>query len=221
MRDEDFVLGYVCGFNEGVGSGSGGGSGGEFSDIVIYKQYDFGDSGYGIAIPDFTKGNRFVIPYAIKTQNTDPYDYSGKNLSAIKYGPVYSWEVYPMVVCMTYNGQVRGFYRTNDPDSYFEEYSYSNGSFQLTNARFSPSVVSAELYKNGNSVYQTVSYRLTESGTVRSKSNSVILICESITLGRWYAPTGHGGDSFFRAWSIAYLKNGITGICDPINPYAQ
>ena len=86
MNDEDFVLGYVTGYNDGAQSG-GGGSGGEYSDIVIYRQYDFGGSGYGIAIPDFTKGNRFILPYSMYVYQPP----NASDLSAWKYGPVYSW----------------------------------------------------------------------------------------------------------------------------------
>lgn len=219
MRDEDFVLGYVTGFNDGVGSG--GSSGGEYSDIVIYKQYDFGSSGYGIAIPDFTKGNRFIMPYTMRIENTDYNDYNYTNLSAVRYGPVCSWEIFPLAACMTYNGQVRGFFTPGNPDSYYENYSYVDGSFKLNNEKFSPSLVSAQLYKNGTSIDGKVEYKLSENGSVKSNSRSVLAIYANISLSMYYAPTGHGGDEFFRAWAIAYIKNGITGICDPINPYAK
>ncbi len=48
MVDEDFALGYVCGFND-----AGGGSG-DTSGIVIAKMYPFGDSGYGIGLFDYS-----------------------------------------------------------------------------------------------------------------------------------------------------------------------
>lgn len=214
MVDEDFVMGYAVGYNDGVGSGSS--SGGEYSDIVICKQYDFGSSGYGIAIPDFTKGNRFIMPYAMACYQPDLND-----RSTWIYGPVYDWEIFPLAACMTYNGQVRGFFTPGNPDSYHENYSYVDGSFKLNNERFAPSLVSAQLYKNGTSIYEKVEYKLSENGSVKSNSRSVLSISANISLSMYYAPTGHGGDEFFRAWAIAYIKNGITGICDPINPYAK
>ena len=212
MNDEDFVMGYAVGYNDGVGSG---GSGGEYSDIVIYRQYDFGDSGYGIAIPDFTKGNRFIIPYAMMVHQPS------NDLSTWKYGPVYSWEIFPLAVCMTYNGEVRGFYVNTSQVPFSETYTYVNGVFRLDSDKFSPSLVSAELYKNGSNINGKIEYKLSENDSVRTEDSGVLSYYPNIALARYSAPTGHGGDEFFRAWSIAYIKNGITGICDPINPYAE
>ena len=212
MNDEDFVMGYAVGYNDGVGSG---GSGGEYSDIVIYRQYDFGDSGYGIAIPDFTKGNRFILPYAMKVYQP------GSDLSAWKYGPVYMWEVFPHAVCMTYNGQVRGMYTCGSYDPYSETYTYVDGVFRLDSEKLAPTLISAELYKNGGNISGKIEYKLSESDSVRTLDRIVLSISPNIALMRQSELTGHGGDEFFRAWSIAYIKNGITGICDPINPYAE
>ena len=213
MNDEDFVLGYVTGYNDGVGSG---GSGSEYSDIVIYRQYDFGSSGYGIAIPDFTKGNRFILPYTLKTYQTDTSD-----LSTWKYGPVDSWEVFPLSVCMTYNGQVMGMYTPGSPGYYHENYTYENGVFKLTNEKFDPSVVSAELYVNNSYIAAKIEYKRFENDSVYSSSKDVLRLDPYGNIAFYYAPTGHGGDAFFRSWMIAFLKNGITGVCDPINPYAE
>ena len=214
MNDEDFVLGYAVGYNDGAQSG-GSSSGGEYSDIVIYRQYDFGDSGYGIAIPDFTKGNRFILPYAMKVHQP------GNDLSTWRYGPVYSWEVFPQAVCMTYNGQVKGMYTYGTYDTYFEEYTYINGVFRLDNEKLAPTLISAEIYKNGSNIYEKIEYKLSESDSVRTMDKSVLMVYPNINLVRMSELTGHGGDEFFRAWSIAYIKNGITGVCDPINPYAE
>lgn len=215
MVDEDFVLGYVTGYNDGTQSG-GGGSGGEYSDIVIYRQYDFGSSGYGIAIPDFTKGNRFILPYAMMVYQPNTGD-----ISMWKYGPVYSWEVFPQAVCMTYNGQVKGMYTSGNYAAYNENYTYVNGIFRLDNEKFAPSLISAEIYKNGSNIYEKIEYKLSESDSVRIMDKSVLMVYPNINLVRMSELTGHGGDEFFRAWSIAYIKNGITGVCDPINPYAE
>ena len=216
MVDEDFVMGYAVGFNDGVGSG-GGGSGGEYSDIVIYRQYDFGSSGYGIAIPDFTKGNRFILPYAMKVYQPP----NTSDLSTWKYGPVYSWEVFPQAVCMTYNGQVKGMYTYGTYDTYFEEYTYINGVFRLDNEKLTPTLISAELYNTGGNINEKIEYKLSESDSVRTMDKGVLMVYPNINLVRMSELTGHGGDAFFRAWSIAYIKNGITGVCDPINPYAE
>lgn len=212
MVDEDFMLGIACGdvrTDEGC-------SGGEYSDIVIYRQYDFGSSGYGIAIPDFTKGNRFIIPYTLAINQPDLYD-----TSTWTYGPVNSREVYPQVACMTYSGQVRGYYASSDYAVYWENYSYVNGSFRLNNEKFAPTLISAELYKKGSDIYEKVEFKLSENGSVRTIDRSVLHASSSPALSRNSSPTGHGGDEFFRTWTIAFLKNGITGICDPINPYAE
>ena len=214
MNDEDFVLGYVTGFNDGVGSG--GGSGGEYSDIVIYRQYDFGGSGYGIAIPDFTKGNRFILPYSMYVYQPDTSD-----LSTWIYGPVCNWEVFPLSVCLTYNGQVMGMYTPGNPSSYYENYTYENGVFKLKNEKFDPSVVSAEIYKNNTYIAAKIEFKRFENDSVNTLSKDVLRLDPYGNIAFYYAPTGHGGDAFFRSWMIAFLKNGITGVCDPINPYAE
>ena len=215
MNDEDFVLGYVTGFNDGVGSG-GGGSGGEYSDIVIYRQYDFGSSGYGIAIPDFTKGNRFILPYSMYVYQPDTSD-----LSTWIYGPVCNWEVFPLSVCLTYNGQVMGMYTPGNPSSYYENYTYENGVFKLKNEKFDPSVVSAEIYKNNTYIAAKIEFKRFENDSVNTLSKDVLRLDPYGNIAFYYAPTGHGGDAFFRSWMIAFLKNGITGVCDPSNPYAE
>ena len=213
MNDEDFVMGYAVGFNDGAQSG--GGSGGEYSDIVIYRQYDFGSSVYGTAIPDFTKGNRFILPYSM-------YVYQPSNdLSTWKYGPVYSWEIFALSVCMTYNGQVMGMYTPGNPNAYFEYYTYENGVFKLTNEKFDPSVVSAEIYKNNSYIAAKIGFKRFENDSVNTLSMDVLGLDPYGHITFYYAPTGHGSDAFFRSWMIAFLKNGITGVCDPINPYAE
>ena len=216
MNDEDFVMGYCVGYNDGAQSG--GGSGGEYSDIVIYRQYDFGSSGYGIAIPDFTKGNRFILPYSMMVYQPPN---TGGDLSTWKYGPVYSWEVFPHAVCMTYNGQVKGMYTCGTYDTYFEEYTYINGAFHLDNEKLAPTLISAKIYKKGGDIYEKIEYKLSESDSVRTMDKGILIVYPNINLMRMSELTGHGGDAFFRAWSIAYIKNGITGVCDPINPYAE
>ena len=213
MVDEDFVMGYAVGFNDGAQSG---GSGGEYSDIVIYRQYDFGSSGYGIAIPDFTKGNRFILPYSMYVYQPDTSD-----LSTWIYGPVCNWEVFPLSVCLTYNGQVMGMYTPTTPGSYFENYTYENGVFKLTNEKFDPSVVSAEIYKNNSYIAAKVEYKRFENDSVNTASGNVLSLDPHGNITSYYTPSGHGSDAFFRSWLIAFLKNGITGICDPINPYAE
>ena len=190
MNDEDCVMGYAVGYNDGAQSG--GGSGGEYSDIVIYRQYDFGDSGYGIAIPDFTKGNRFILPYEIKVYT------AGSDLSKWKYGPVNTWEAFPLSVCMTYNGQVMGMYTPTTPDSYFENYTYENGVFKLTNEKFDPSVVSAELYVNNSYIAAKIAFKRFENDSVNTVSRDVLDLYPSGNIAFYYAPTGHGGDAFFR-----------------------
>ena len=213
MNDEDFVMGYCVGYNDGVGSG---GSGGEYSDIVIYRQYDFGSSGYGIAIPDFTKGNRFILPCSMYVYQPDTSD-----LSTWIYGPVCNWEVFPLSVCLTYNGQVMGMYTPGNPGSYFEKYTYENGVFKLTNEKFDPSVVSAEIYKNNSYIAAKIEYKRFENDSVYTASGNVLILDPYGYITSYYTPSGHGSNDFFRSWMLAFLKNGITGVCDPINPYAE
>ena len=58
MRDEDFVLGYVVGFNEGVGSGGGSGvsitikDGATVYDVPILHNYSISGTDYGFATFD-------------------------------------------------------------------------------------------------------------------------------------------------------------------------
>ena len=214
MNDEDFLMGYCVGYNDGAQSG--GGSGGEYSDIVIYRQYDFGSSGYGIAIPDFTKGNRFILPYSMYVYQPDTSD-----LSTWIYGPVCNWEVFPLSVCLTYNGQVMGMYTPTTPGSYFENYTYENGVFKLTNEKFDPSVVSAEIYKNNSYIAAKIEYKRFENDSVYTASGNVLILDPYGYITSYYTPSGHGSNDFFRSWMLAFLKNGITGVCDPINPYAE
>ena len=47
MVDEDFVLGYVCGFNDGVGSG---GSGGVPGDMTFIKKYQLVGTDWSIGL---------------------------------------------------------------------------------------------------------------------------------------------------------------------------
>ena len=122
---------------------------------------------------------------------------------------------------MTYSGQVRGYYASSDYAVYWENYSYVNGSFRLNNEKFAPTLISAELYKKGSDIYEKVEFKLSENDSVRTIDRSVLFASSSPALARNSSPTGHGGDEFFRAWTTAFLKNGITGVCDPINPYAE
>lgn len=53
MRDEDFVLGYVTGYNDGVGSG---GSGGLDDYPVFPKRFRLGDSDFSFLVGDINTG---------------------------------------------------------------------------------------------------------------------------------------------------------------------
>ena len=59
MNDEDFVLGYVTGYNDGVGSGSGGG---KFDNIPLLKKYSFAGTDYGIGVVD-VNNEMFDVAY--------------------------------------------------------------------------------------------------------------------------------------------------------------
>ena len=57
MRDEDFVMGYVTGYNDGVGSGGGGGDvpTGDtaiYKDVTIAKRWNISGTPFGIALFD-------------------------------------------------------------------------------------------------------------------------------------------------------------------------
>ena len=57
MVDEDFVMGYVCGFNDGVGSGGGSGGivikdGATVYDVPILHNYSIVGTDYGLATFD-------------------------------------------------------------------------------------------------------------------------------------------------------------------------
>ena len=56
MVDEDFVMGYVCGFNDGVGSGGGGdvptGETITYNDVTIAKQWNISGTPFSLALLD-------------------------------------------------------------------------------------------------------------------------------------------------------------------------
>ena len=60
MFDEDFVMGYACGYNDGIGSGGGGSGGGTvipegtatIYDIPILHNYTFDGTDFGLGIID-------------------------------------------------------------------------------------------------------------------------------------------------------------------------
>ena len=57
MVDEDFVMGYACGYNDGIGSGGGGGDvpTGDtviYNDVTIAKQWNLTGTPFGIALFD-------------------------------------------------------------------------------------------------------------------------------------------------------------------------
>ena len=56
MNDEDFVLGYVTGYNDGAQSG-GGGSGVSLDDYPVFpKKFRFGDSDFYFLVGDINTG---------------------------------------------------------------------------------------------------------------------------------------------------------------------
>ena len=65
MRDEDFTLGYVCGYND-----AGGGSDSKMEyPILQNKRWQFGDSGFYVALSDLNNPKYNVINYICETKN--------------------------------------------------------------------------------------------------------------------------------------------------------
>ena len=118
MRDEDFVMGYVCGYNDGGGSG-----GGAFDDVVIAHRYRFGDTPYGIGTIDYnlTRHNCYIYNVAQWSVYNDDGSYT------TVYGPVDSLNI-RYAYALLKNDDIIGFFVSNQSISNWNtNYSYANG----------------------------------------------------------------------------------------------
>ena len=104
MVDEDFVLGYVTGYNDGVGSG-GGGSGGDvpagdtiiYKDVTIAKQWNLSGTPFSIALFDVHSERLICGAW-------------GTHILENLYGTEYNWDrltvTYWLSMGLLYNGDI-------------------------------------------------------------------------------------------------------------------
>lgn len=123
MRDEDFVLGYVCGYNNAGGGGSSGGS--WLDDIPLIKKYKLvgTDCAIGIADPESDK---------VRVVTSWQYYNDGDNASVmdrIKWCPEPYYFYKPIILIFFIGGKSVGYHTP-----YSGIYSY----FSYTNAVNTP-----------------------------------------------------------------------------------
>lgn len=147
MRDEDFTLGYVCGYNNAGGGGSSGG--GHFDDVVIAHKYRFGSTPYGIATIDYnrTTHNRLIYGVAQWSVYNDDGSYT------TVYGPISSINIRYGYALLKAD-KVVGFYISNSTASNDTiNYDYADGVWTKSSddiAAFEDCTISAtETIRNG------------------------------------------------------------------------
>lgn len=98
MVDEDFVMGYTCGYNDGIGSGGGGGDvpTGDtvvYNDVKIVKQWNLADTPFGIALFDIHSDRLICGSHGVRCRS------SRENWDRL-------WIYYWVAMGLIYNGNV-------------------------------------------------------------------------------------------------------------------
>lgn len=210
MVDEDFVMGYACGYNDGIGSGGGGGSGEPFSEIVIEKNYLFNNSVYGVATIDFEKSRCWrqggLASWVV--ENPD-----GDTAYRTIWGPVNN-RIYLWGYAMTKNGNIIGVVLSdNSFANKNEEWSYSTGEWVKTGETI-PVIGKCSIIKSDRSTEKNLIYQMTVD--VDGNAQTQQLATRQLTTIGWNVSPWHGhaphlmDDAEYKAWFTAFVENGIT-----------
>ena len=209
MVDEDFVMGYACGYNDGIGSG-GGGSPEPFSEIVIEKNYPFGDSGYGVATLDFKKSHCWRQGGLASWGVENP---GGLTPYRTIWGPV-NHRTYLWTYAMTKGGKTIGLVA-------------SDVAFAVDNEGWSYETGEWVKISEDCPVIGKCSVILSSDSTEYNQNYQLIVDVDGTEQKQWLAKrqmgnSGWGGDYFhghaphlmddaeFANWLTAFIENGIT-----------
>ena len=203
VNDEDFVMGYAVGFNDGVGSG---GSKEPFSEIVIEKNYFFGDSSYGIATLDFKKSRCYrqnnISSWSVKDSDGQYH---------IIWGPVSDW-TYLWAYALTKNGKIIGLWTQNISFSTESEaWSYATGEWAKT-SEIKHDFGKCVIVQSGTESEQTFKMSIDVDGKARTQQIATRTLGSSGWTVSMYTP---GAPYFmdnaeYAAWLKALIENGIT-----------
>ena len=203
MNDEDFVMGYAVGFNDGVGSG---GSKEPFSEIVIEKNYFFGDSSYGIATLDFKKSHCYRQNNIASWGVRDP-DGSYHTI----WGPTSDW-TYLWAYALTKDGKVIGLCMLDIVFSTESEvWSYDTGAWVKTGEtkhEFGKCVI----VQSGTESEQTFNMSIDVDGKTQTQRITTRTLGSSGWTISFYTPIApHLMDNAeYAGWRKALIENGIT-----------
>lgn len=203
MNDEDFVMGYAVGYNDGVGSG---GSKEPFSEIVIEKNYFFGDSNYGIATLDFKKSHCYrqdnIASWAVR-------DSDGS--TRIVWGPTSSWN-YLWAYALTKDGKIIGLWTADiSLANEGESWSYDTGAWVKTGEtkhEFGKCVI----VRSGTESEQTFNMSVDVDG----KTQTQRIAARTLGSSGWAISFWHPDSPYFMdnaeyaEWFKAFIENGIT-----------
>lgn len=205
MNDEDFVMGYAVGFNDGVGSG-GGGSKEPFSEIVMEKNYFFGDSSYGIATLDFKKSHCYrqdnIASWAVR-------DSDGS--TRIVWGPTSSWN-YLWAYALTKDGKIIGLWIVDiSLANESESWSYDTGAWVKTGEtkhEFGKCVI----VQSGTESEQTFNMSVDVDGKTQTQKIATRTLGSSgWTISFWHPDSPYFMDNAeYAEWFKAFIENGIT-----------
>ena len=208
MVDEDFVLGYVCGFNDGVGSGGGGSSDSPIPEIVLDNVYRFGSSEYGVGTINYAKSN-FCNLSTLASWVTKP----GPNGRV--WGPPSS-KRYVWGYARMKGDKIIGIVMSNVTlATENTDWSYETGSWVKTSGT-SPVFGECQVVKADDSTEYYEKYNM--KITVDGEEQTQLLAGRSMDEYGWNAIPWYGGsvsahlmsDSDYTAWVKALSENGIT-----------
>lgn len=208
MVDEDFVMGYACGYNDGIGSG-GGGSGEPFSEIVIEKNYPFGDSGYGVATLDFKKSHCYrqrLASYVVDNPGgLTPY--------RTVWGPVNN-RTYLWTYAMTKGGKTIGLVASDIAFAVDNEgWSYETGEW-VKISEDCPVIGKCSVILSSDSTEYNQNYQMVVD--VDGAAETQILARRQLTNSGWNLTQFYGhaphlmDDTEYASWFTAFVENGIT-----------
>lgn len=208
MVDEDFVMGYACGYNDGIGSG-GGSSGEPFSEIVIEKNYPFGDSGYGVATLDFKKSHCYrqsLASYVVANPGgITPY--------RTVWGPV-DHRIYLWTYAMTKGGKTIGLVASDISLAVDNEgWSYETGEW-VKISEDCPVIGKCSVILSSDSTEYKQTYQMVVD--VDGAAETQTLATRQMNNYGWSLTHFYGhaphlmDDTEFAAWFTAFVENGIT-----------
>lgn len=207
--DEDFVMGYACGYNDGIGSG-GGGSGEPFSEIVIEKNYPFGDSGYGVATIDIKTSRLWAQDNIAQWAVENP---GGLTPYRIVFGPVNSRH-YKIGYAMTKNGKIIGYATGSQNIAHDDiEWSYETGEW-VKISEDCPVIGKCSIVKTDDSTEYNEKYNILVD--IDGTTTSTWLATRQMSSSGWDGSHWFGAspylmdDTEYAAWRAAFIENGIT-----------